>query len=96
MPELYKSIIGSVVRFALTGLFGWFVSKGVVTEGQSAELIIAIAGGVVVLGWSLYQKYKEKLKFFTALEVPVNAGPAKVDAVIAQTDTADNVAKAFQ
>jgi len=93
MPELLKAAIGSLIRWALTGIFGWLVAKGAFTEGQAGELLLAIGAGAAALLWSLYQKYRDKLKFFTALEVSTSQ---KVDESIARNGTGENITKAFQ
>lgn len=96
MPELYKSAIGSLVRWGLQGAFGWMVAKGALTNGQADDLLLAIGLGAAALIWSLFQKYRSRLQFFTALEVPANAGSQKVEEVIAETSLKTNIAKAFQ
>jgi len=96
MPELYKSAIGSLVRWALATVFGYLVAHGALTEGQATELAVTIGTGAAALLWGLWQKYRSKLKFFTALELPANATQATVRDVIANTPASENVSKAFQ
>ena len=57
IPELVKQWIGALVRFALTVPLGYLVSKGVITSEMSAETIIALAGLLTTLAWSLWQKW---------------------------------------
>lgn len=70
IPELLKSVIGSIVRWALTGVFAFLVSKGVIKPEDSELLLVGIAGGVAILAWSLWQKYKSRLQVVTALALP--------------------------
>ncbi len=95
MPTIVNAAIGSIVRWALAGLFGYLVAHGALTEGQAGELALTIGSGTAALTWSLWQKYRQKLKFATALELPANVSTAHVDSVIAETPVGENVAKAF-
>jgi len=70
IPELFKSVTGSVLRWVLQGFFAWLAAKNVITEQQGTELLLAITGGVIVLVWSLFQKYKSRIAFLTALNMP--------------------------
>lgn len=78
VPELWKSIAGAVARWALTGLGALLVRQGVV-EQNAVDALIAGAGVVLAaLAWSLYQKYKGRLHFLTALQAPPTSSEADV------------------
>lgn len=55
--------IGSIVRTLLIVLFSEAAHRGWVTQDQATNAAIYVAGVLVVLGWSLVQKYfhREKL-----------------------------------
>ena len=76
MPLLLE-FLGAVLRFALTGIGAWLVAKGVITPEQAARFTdAAVAGGalmLVSLGWSLWAKYRTRLKFLGALKLPAGA-----------------------
>lgn len=78
IPELFKSVIGSVLRWALQGAFVWLAAKEIITEQQGVELLAALTGAVIVLGWSIYQKYKSRIAFLSAL----NATPGTPEEVV--------------
>lgn len=71
MPEMWKAIIGSVVRWALTGYLAVVVERGVITEEQSAFLIAALVGLLATLIWGVYQKWIAHNKVIEALFTPV-------------------------
>lgn len=73
--EMYKAIIGSVIRFLLQGVFVSLVSKGVITHEQGEWLILWAAGAVAVLAWSLWQKYVAHNQRLQALFTPVPEQP---------------------
>lgn len=100
MPELFKTWIGVIIRMALTVFSTWLVSKKLLTPDQATGMLdhvaVGIAGVAATLAWSLWQKYRSKLKFFTALELPANATPDTVAATIANAPAGVNVEKALQ
>jgi len=81
MNPLVERFVGSFVRWALTGVGAWFVSKGIVTEGEWMEYV----GGLILVGlplvWSLVAKYAERAHFLNALNAPQGASE---DTVLAQ------------
>lgn len=82
IPELFKSVTGSVLRWVLQGFFAWLAAKNIITEQQGTELLLAITGGVIVLVWSLVQKYKSRLAFLTALNMPAGTPEEMVKTAI--------------
>lgn len=58
VPELLKSIVGSVLRHALTGIGGALVFKGWITEADFNALLAGLIVVVAGLVWSLYQKWQ--------------------------------------
>lgn len=92
MNPLAQAAIGSVIRFALAGLAGWLVSHGIWTQADSTIYVEAAALGVVSLGWGLYQKYKSRLRFIAALQLP--AGASEEDAHL-EAHTDDVKSQAF-
>lgn len=100
MPEIVKSWIGSIVRTAITTASTYLISKKILTPDQANGMLdsmtLAISGFIAAFLWSLWQKYRSKLRFFTALELPANASTATVDEVVQETPASDNRTKAFQ
>lgn len=82
MNPLVSEALGSVIRWALTGLFGLLVAKGIWTESQAAVYLTAAVGGVLTLGWSLWAKYSSRLKLVTALASPRPMSELEVERVV--------------
>lgn len=79
IPELLKSVAGSITRWALTGIAAYLVSKGVI-KGEDAETLVIGAGmGLAALAWSLYQKHRDRLKFNVALSLPAHSTEEEVN-----------------
>lgn len=80
--ELLKSILGTFLRAVLASVGGWLIAKGYVTEADWNSLL---TGGIMALAavlWGVWQKYKSRLTFLAALELPVGSSEeeAKVKA----------------
>lgn len=56
--EFLSSIVGSVVRHALTGVGMYLIGKGWVSEADWTSLLGVIVVAVSGLLWSIYQKWK--------------------------------------
>lgn len=70
IPELLKSISGSTVRWALTGIGAILIDRGVLLADDMQKLI---AGGgllLATLAWSFWQKYKARILFLVGLNMP--------------------------
>jgi hypothetical protein len=78
IPESLKLIIGAIIRGLLQGVAGYLVAKGWVSEGDAELILAGIAVGAAALAWSLWQKYRSRISFVTALSMPENATEAQV------------------
>lgn len=70
IPELFKSVTGSVVRWLFNNLFVVMVTNGVITQDQSNGILLWGSGAIAVLMWSVVQKLRAHLKLDTALSLP--------------------------
>lgn len=75
MSELFKQMLGSLIRTVLGTACGWLVTHGWINErlaGQynTPEIAAGITGFVVVLGWSIYQKMRGVVAVKHAREMP--------------------------
>lgn len=82
IPELFARFFGSLTRFALAGAVGWLVKKGVIDGKLGDDLLVAAVIAIPTLIWSLWQKYKDRLQFVTALGLPAGSTERDVKAVI--------------
>ena len=67
---LFGKIAAALVRFALTGVFGYLTMKGVFTQELSDEALAGIVAGIVALVWSLYEKIDTHTIVNLALDSP--------------------------
>lgn len=72
--EFARAVVGSVLRWILAGLAGYLVREGVLTDSQVSTLILGLAGLLVSLGWSLYQKHRQKIRLLLAEGPPEAKG----------------------
>lgn len=73
VPELFARFFGSLTRFALAGVVGWLITKGVIDDSLGSDLLAAAVVGVPTLIWGFYQKYKDQLKLSKALTLPAGS-----------------------
>ena len=83
MNPLLQSALASIARAILIGSSGFLVQRGIWSQSAAETYMTALSLFVVGLGWSLWEKYKSRIKFLTALESPVGTTEAKVNSVIA-------------
>ena len=58
--QLWKALLGSVVRHGVTVIATYFVSKGILLPGQEGSFIDLLSGAGVIalmLAWSFLQKF---------------------------------------
>lgn len=75
--ELLKSVVGTFLRTTLTVVGTWLVNKGWITESDFNAIVAGLVMVSVAGVWSLYQKYKSRLTFLAALELPAGAPEAE-------------------
>ena len=84
MNPLLVSALGSLVRWVLAFGAGWLVNRGVWTEAAASEYLAAGSLAVVAIAWSVWQKYRSRIKFLTALEAPAGTDEEMVDVKISR------------
>jgi hypothetical protein len=70
MPPIVADYLGSIVRTLLAALLGYLVKRGLVDAQTTASMVTYLSGILLVLGWSLWQKYGAKLMLLTAQSLP--------------------------
>lgn len=78
MNPLLQQAIVAIIRSLLMVGAGWFIHKGIWETGQATEYMGALAAALVTLGWALWSRYKDRLYFLKALELPSGATPQDV------------------
>lgn len=78
MNPLLASALGSIVRAMLIFCAGWLVNHGIWTQADAETYAAAASLAIVSVGWSIFQKYKSRVSFLTALQAPQNTSEATV------------------
>ena len=70
--EIVSQFVGALIRNLLAAAFGWMVVHGWLTTEQAqsfdlTQISIGIAGMLVVLLWSFYQKVRERKALKSAI-----------------------------
>lgn len=82
MNPLLQGFLTRVLQFALAGLFGWMVQKGILNDAESQTYMTAAIAGLLGLGWMLWEKYKDRLKLSTAMATPRRLSERQVDQMV--------------
>lgn len=92
MNPLLVDAVGAIIRWLLTFVSAALVSKGIWTQDQAdryvAAATAAAAVALITLFWSLWNKYKSRLKLTTALSAPYPQTEAQIENQIANGVTA--------
>lgn len=78
MNPLLAQALGAIFRLLLAGVAGFLVQHGIWTQADATQYVAAAALALVALAWSLWQKYKSRIHFLTALEMPAGTTETKV------------------
>lgn len=85
MNPILQSALGSILRWALMLGAAALVKHGVWTDTEAGRYVEAGVVALLALGWSLWQQYKNRVKFLTAL-MP---GPKTEDEVMAHISSGE-------
>lgn len=86
MNPILSSALGSILRWLLMLVVPVLVKYGIWTQDDSTKYVEAAVVALLALGWSLWAKYKDRIKFLTAL-MPGPQTENQVDAHIAAGQT---------
>lgn len=79
MNPVLSAALGSILRWALVFLAGYLVKAGIWSGAEAETYVTAAVLGLLGLGWSLWQKYKSRIKFLAALNAPKGTTEADLD-----------------
>jgi len=77
--QLAVIMLGSLLRMLLLGLFAGLIERGVWTTNQVEQVAVGVAGFICVAAYALWNHYKSRIKFLTALETPPGTTEAHIN-----------------
>ncbi len=83
MNPVLQAALGSILRFAFAALAGYLVKAGIWTGSEAETYVAAGTLAGLGLGWSLWNKYHDRLKLLVALSMPRGTTENEVKAHIA-------------
>lgn len=69
MNPMLLDALGSIVRWVLAFGAGWLVQHGIWTQANATIYVTAFAAALIALGWSLWQKYRSRVKLLAVLNL---------------------------
>jgi hypothetical protein len=82
MNPLVSKLLTGLLRQSLTGVAGWLIARGILTQADVSQLIAGLVMGLGSLAWALYTRYKDHLTLLTALASPSGSSIDDVKAVL--------------
>lgn len=76
MNPFIQDVALTIARKALTAVATYLVTTGWLTGEQSERIIIGIALGAVSVGWSIWQRYKDRILLAIGLGLPQSSSIA--------------------
>lgn len=73
IPELLKSILGTVVRNAGTPIIAYLAAKGWITADDGSALLTFIVATLAAVLWGVYNKFNLHAWLQAALILPPNS-----------------------
>ena len=70
MNPVAAAALGAILRWGLAFLAGYLVKAGDLASTEAEAYVAAAVLGLLGLGWSLWQKYHDRIKFLAALDAP--------------------------
>lgn len=83
MNPVAQEAIGSILRWVLAILAGFFVQHGIWSATDAEKYVATAAMALIALGWSLWQKYGMRTKLHVALISPPGTTEEQVEQKIA-------------
>lgn len=78
MNPILASALGAILRWLLAFGAGVLVEHGIWTQEDAATYVAGAAVALLALGWSLWNKYRGRVKLLTALAMPKGTTEATV------------------
>lgn len=78
MLQLCQIMLGSLLRMVLLGIFAALIERGVWSKDQVEQIAIGLGGFFITAIWALWNHYKTRIKFLTALESPAGTSEEHV------------------
>ena len=82
MNPMLAEALGSIVRAGLMILAGYLVKAGIWDASTAATYVGAASLAILGLGWSLWQKYKSRVKLLSALAMTDTTTESNLEARI--------------
>lgn len=83
MNPIAQEAIGSILRWGLAIVAGYLVKQGIWTDAAATTYVMAASLALLSVGWSLWQKYHDRVKLLTALTMPAGTTENQVIAKVA-------------
>lgn len=88
MNPMLQEALGSIIRSGLMIFAGYLVTSGIWTPEAATTYVAGATVAILTLAWSVWQKYKSRIKLVTALASNQSMSEEKLEARIANVGAA--------
>lgn len=82
MESMLREYLTTMLRNLLAPVIVYAVSAGYITEDAATGFVVAVVAVVVSVVWGLGNKYLWARRVDTALELPANSSPSRLNDVL--------------
>jgi uncharacterized membrane protein YjjB (DUF3815 family) len=86
MNPMFAAALGSILRWGLSILAGYLVSRGIWSDSEAGIYVGAAAIALTSLLWSVIEKYLSRVKLVTALATPGVMSEKALEQVVKNED----------
>lgn len=79
MNPMLVAALTAIVRWAFTFLAGFLVNHAIWSQSDAERYVTAAAIATVTLGFTLWSKYRSRIKLLTALTMPSGSTEQEVE-----------------
>lgn len=91
MNPLLQAALGSFVRWGLALGAGYIVKAGIWTRSDAEIYITAATLAILSIGWSVWQKYRARLKQVMSMKAPRGTTDTRIEVLVSEQTLAEKV-----
>ena len=83
IPPFVQQVLGVLTRALIIWAAGYLAAHGLtISDDQTTQIVAWATPLLAALAWSIYQKYRGRLKLLTAQVTPAGKSEAQIDAIV--------------
>jgi hypothetical protein len=96
MNPVLQAALGSILRWAFTLGAGYLIRAGIWQQQDAETYVAALTLALLTLAWSLWAKYRSRVKLLTALQMPKGSTENDMNDCVKRGETPPILTKASE